>query len=1449
MQPLGIASAALDVLNVPADAGRQHVHPVPSAGRAGRVLRVPETAVASHALHAATCALPVLGDEAFVLARVLYQGTELELRIMCVDDVPPVSMSFQAPLLANVGVFEDPTTSTIHVLCVSSVGFVYRLTIPIAAIVRNHPLPSRWVQEQPVDILQADDAPEATLVYAIDAGLLLVACADGTLVRLEQENMGDGSYARTWRESSMRPSSFLSGVSRLFHRNTASPSASAKRAPSPTQTLSVATHVRENDAALAFCVCRDRKLRIWNMVSETCIRTLSLPSSYTAAANNVSAAEEEMEGDAFERSPPLVQLFYPSEAGAAYALYLLLFIPAPLPGGAFVVAYGVELEESSSWSGGVGEIALVWGKACDARTHAADVELRDMALSVDQGVWHIWLLWHAGGAPLLQHTLALQEDDGRGGQEITRRGARPQEAWSTTGAYAQYAPLRGPDFDAALAALHGVQDTAQFFLERLLVPARFSSTTLAAALRVYTGETQDLARMQQRTRLAEAICTIVAGHAVPPADASAQSPSFTEQARAQWLRFSRIVEQIDRNAHWPLRLCMLPVSPTPLILARHTLEAVVEKDAGAWVYELSLTLARAAQHPERPMSRALGEAASSEFAATVNAMALDAAYAEHTSEPYTLVRHGGASLLQWSTLCAEVYVALGARMHAMFASIVRDAVCAEDGATLIAAAIAPEHAADMMRAYIGNVGGEALVQHAQTSLHLLFAPLRCSAPQCDALLRMLGAEAAASMLRARCAGLEALIAALALVLRHAQHPGLQDILTQALRAWQHATALYTLSAQSALPETIAFSVDAIPFSHLRLTASAPAVHLLAFLAQVRAGTCTLARRACFNVCLDMGELPLGRGTAAPLAILHLARVLLANQFPSAARRILALYTPDAAAVYLTAVADTCLARCAAALHGFVCAAAVLGHDSDARTRLLAVLPQKMDLFAFWMHAASHLDAAGDVHSALQCFEHARTALHDHVSKLDAQELWSRLFGAALALGAYERAATIVMQIPLEALGQVCLQRLVTALCEADVGLLLQLHFGALQPQVERTLSFHARNAEPRAEPNYFHVLYAYHTSRGDYKSAAASMYQYARRLRYAAFAACEKDTPRVAVEQAQSYLAAINALALLPAAQAWFAHALTDELTDGAAPASMPVASAKALTGRLTSFIPSSAKALSLAIVQLADVRREYNELLARLELMRLYPALAHPAAALRAEDAVNLFLAADNFDAAFCTAHALAVDMRNAFDALVQRCVALTRADARRKERLQFEECDTSPDTALQRLVLEDEEGADMEAAFLRRSPRAASWTGRVHARAWKFLRLQLSLVEHAAHAATYRAAIADRLVALDAWSIAPPWLHDWFREHAPDVFLRIQMRHGRLLDALTYAQALVQASQSAARTGEVPRAPGLPYTLFDSLLAASTTQDTRAAAQALRAALDARLGAVQQCQDRAQC
>lgn len=1571
--PLGIATASLDVLNaVPGYAfSHTHVYAVPGAPEhaappAAPHRRTAEAVVPHHAIHAATCPLSLVAPDALLVARVVRHGYELELRVVCggmADDAPPTTFRFPAPILANVGVLEDAGSGSLHVLAATAAGILYRLVMPLRCVLRGAPLPRSWARPHAIHTLrggsgegdaQTGGAPARTLtsVHVVDAGLVLLACADGALIQLQQAHGGDAghTFEGEWRESVMRPASFLQGMSRLFGRGgaPASPGGSAAGSAartSPTHTLALATHVRVSDPALAFCICADRRMRVWNMATETCVRTLELPASYEAAEGAARGAPRSRErgtpapedqSDAWERtSAPRVLLMDPGDA-APYALCLVVFVPAHAGNDAFIVAYGVELEESSAWSGGLGEIALLHGRPCDTRTRAPDVELRDMALTrTDEGradAWNVWLLWHAGGTELLQRApLLLDTPAGDGGERAVARAGVP-DSWTTTSTLAQHAPLRGPEFDAALAELRGTQELAQFFLARLLEPGRMSTSSLHLALRAFqrgqrtpgTEAHVDDAPLPPRSRVVQQIAACVGAACVLEHDPASGAPLYDklhDDTRNAWLHFARLAEQTERSARWPLLIAPL-TSGALVLVSRHALSTLLRKDAAVWLGDMAARLAGASQHPERALSRAIGELASDEYAAVLNDL-----HAQPTVPPahgYAAVRAGGVPLLQLGALAAELRFSLGARAPALLdhALLQRCRAIGQAGGeagtagSAAAAVVLPrfgETAYAKVQAFVEERGGQALL----STLEQLREVVEAEAPEhldgvqtepaAAAFHAAAAADAAAQALALRHGSAQSLIV-LVVCLMEAAAPvarePLQRVLNSALRTWQHTTSLYALTRADGEREPGAAAApggdgdqDALvaPLHELRLgealaaDTERPVVHLLHRLAHAHAITCTLRPAgAAFTLRLALGAPGAPKGSAAPEAsdaapdaTLALARSMLCLGFPSAARTVLAHYASDVPSDYLRALALAQTARAARADALLERAGALLAAPaSAARERLLKVVPAAVaqagegaaQHFAFWTHAALHLEAAQDVRGALRCYLRALEApaaarAEPGAAASAARDVWSRVFRAQLALGEYEAAAATVLAVPFEDLQQVCLQSLVTTLCEADaVSTLLRCNFLHLQAAVERTLSFKARNAPPLARPNYFDVLYAYHVARGDYKSAAASMYQHARRLRLAALAGGDTRTGgELAVRQAHSLLAASNALALLPPANAWFAHAVSEEEAAAAAAAGPPPAggatAANALRGSLTHYIPEehfARGARPVAIMQLGDVRREYDELLARLSLMRTYPELTHPGVALRAEDAVNLHLATDDVDAAFSTARALGVDQCNVFDVLARKCVVLEWAARERRRRLGLgsgkdEKAGHAKDdsasenpaaVALRQLAFDDQDATELEATFLRRSPRAASWSGPSEARAWRYLQLQLAMGDAAGPVAAvrHRAAAVDRILALGAQDVLPGWLHDWFRTTRPDALLRAYMRHGLLLPALTLCTRLVQDATSEARTSSsTPLQPPpvwLPYTLMDSVLAAADAAETDAAdaAKALRAAIDTR-------------
>lgn len=503
--------------------------------------------------------------------------------------------------------------------------------------------------------------------------------------------------------------------------------------------------------------------------------------------------------------------------------------------------------------------------------------------------------------------------------------------------------------------------------------------------------------------------------------------------------------------------------------------------------------------------------------------------------------------------------------------------------------------------------------------------------------------------------------------------------------------------------------------------------------------------------------------------------------------------------------------------------------------------------------------------ALSMTRNAPTAL----SLVDVRDLYFRLFRSQLQLGDYAAGYTTVMEMPLDVLRRDCLRTLISAMCETGhVSQLLDFNFAGLQSEVERNLSFKARNCDPTALPNYFHILYSYHVHRGDFKSAGAVMYQQAHRLgelqRHANGKALASDDSflDLAVQQARSYLTAINALSLLDANNAWFADALgasampDDDDEKLVSTASRPHASSSSAK-KLSSYIPShhwQAGSKEIRIVQQGDVRREYRLVLARLELVQMYPELASATMTLSPADVVSLLIRNDEYDKAFAAATGLDVDPSGIFASLAVKCATTAFLQSYRKEVAQKELKAQDPEgtgveaNAMLELLAGDyeegqgdeieEEGGEWSAgwAFLRSSDRTSGWTGPLADRAWRYLKLNLE-IEDARGPETvwrHRVSVLERLLALrrsDGGKLeVPQWLLKWFEEEQPELLIKVYLKTDRVDEALQAAIQWVQKSNTEARTRKLTGQGSQPprciaYMVLDSLIERAIDPDARPA------------------------
>jgi nuclear pore complex protein Nup160 len=113
-----------------------------------------------------------------------------------------------------------------------------------------------------------------------------------------------------------------------------------------------------------------------------------------------------------------------------------------------------------------------------------------------------------------------------------------------------------------------------------------------------------------------------------------------------------------------------------------------------------------------------------------------------------------------------------------------------------------------------------------------------------------------------------------------------------------------------------------------------------------------------------------------------------------------------------------------------------------------------------------------------------------------------------------------------------LDALVAEMCEqGQVASLNQFGFIDLAHKVEARLRFLADNSDPLKPPSYYKILYSWYISRGDYCSAGDIMYRQAQRFKHVSHK--DLSLERSFSLQAQSYVAAINALQLVEKKSAW----------------------------------------------------------------------------------------------------------------------------------------------------------------------------------------------------------------------------------------------------------------------------------------------------------------------------
>ncbi|UZJ52360.1 hypothetical protein CBS101457_001680 [Exobasidium rhododendri] len=1263
-------------------------------------------------------------DEAFAIVSTPFADQYvLELQILPLTSSQSTlkahQLLFSSPLLETAFLSSNGDNSLTLQVCTAT-GIIYRILLPLDLLESIDEVPARWISEYRLSSLGYDpqDIFEQGLLtrfHASDDGLVaLIACKDGRTVKAVWE--ADARSVETlrgcWYESILRPDTFFS---RLFSRSAST--------FSPNQVLAMSTYERSSQwrHTLGFTASRDRKLRIWDLGSDACIRVIGLPVTLDAiegveqrsvATVNTTNNDEGTNGNIAPFStPPMIRIHADS-----HALYVVVYIPAPLPSGNFIVCYQVHFEGPSFHSdragaANLGQIDFLWEKRCDKETMNWNAELRDLSVisSANQG-WKIRGVWDAAGKVLVKQMDATESE----------------QSWMSISGPQSYSALHSLSLDEDLKAVSKVEDMAEFFMRRIVEPNRFSRYSMEQALQAYEDMLLDRDGMLPETitrsvshSIREQIRAVVG--CTIELEEDRKTGELLHDAhwtafRKEWATFTTLLEEQEARESWPIGF--VPgknPSDEPFIVARGRLSTSIVEDP-------SSTLLRDAcdrtYHGEGDEYGQVTEALAfaHQLLQSIHPAALDHFEKEllamletqSSTPPESMVETLWTSCLQGSIAndeetIAEDFALLGSDAKEAIVQTLSYIQRSEFGADLSAGGFS---ATPQMTELDAALCSDAMTQLSSDRLALArilnifvfalsvgYLPYEDKVDGSVSLDELVG-EVTATYHR---------LYAFDLLAR--RDGTVESITTEP--SYDDGEVV-DASAVAHEMEHLQFNTEAKKDSEENTTSAAiNLIHACILRRRLVASTpltastsSSMSNRVYHYSSTALQKLLFSDEQALQPIDLTLPLALFANELielgqPSACSAFVKLFPRTPASHYILArnhISCNEVELAASAFDQVIPAFFRLKEEhSSHRSGLMdmASLPIKRAqttsdaLFCYYRRTALYFQQK-NVQSPFFVAHYAKRAIDAAatLSEHDTRNLQELRFNSLLALEWYKDAYAHLLAIPYVEEQRRWLPDLISRMCEqGQVELLLSLNFASLQSEVVSTLGFKARNSNSIEEIEfYFDLLYAFYVNRSDFKNAGATMWQMGIRLRQIAQGArrifadgesqleatVEEEVRSLSIMEARSYLASINVLSQLDQREAWFAHD-----AGGAAAAAAAAAAAggageeekeEEMNSRFTNYVPSSAfygksKGDNLRIVHLKDIRRRYQVRLAQLELFSARPQYSTSILTTDRNDAKNvisLLTSNDDFEKAFTLAKLLNVERTQIYTALTDRCVEM---------------------------------------------------------------------------------------------------------------------------------------------------------------------------------------------------
>ncbi|KZT74501.1 hypothetical protein DAEQUDRAFT_195531 [Daedalea quercina L-15889] len=1323
--------------------------PVPTTRRdvSDALGRTPANCPPEHATHVA---LSHALDTGPVLLRLTHGHRVLE--VVCLhSDNPPLRFDFPSPILPYPAITHE--FGCVYIVAVTASASLYHIALPV----RNHN-PSwqpqdinLWCREYEIQTMPRDIE---ALVHVHDVHCIVIALPDGSLLRVESDLIGRIASNDEWTETRHILHRTLPGFSFLL-------AGKGTSGPEGNQIVAVTSIPPPTDVGQVWTLSRDRVLRVWTATNGSAHQTTlpAVPPGKFVTPDSGSTQASTKPSILLPPDPQRLIRAFPEPNANTQGV--LVFIPT----------------ESSATSGGFFHLYRSAGTALlpiatfeapkvTGHSHLTDFVVDGTAL---------YTLWDKEGQSMVQEIELIFDES-----------SMAEQQWHTAN-YHPEAELTPAYLDELLLAPGSLTDK---FFEAIMRPGMFSPLTLQIAIDQYADACRSLPGpappqlLTAYTNVAEQIAAVVGCTVKLTRDPHTGAPQHTKYWNAlkrDWEGFIARCREVERSARWPLALGLAGAKDGLLVIERERVAALVPGD-------FALQLHRDLE-------------GDSEINSQYELLDLIWKLREKLG-PRTMRKLEDQLVMmlqqELSFSFADVVSDSAARMH--YRDYVDEGL--ESWVTMRLSAIRDVEAG--IRAVMDIIGGydQTIVKPEQTEVELTDPKHPGSA--ISAWRRALIASYATASIQARyelALSLAGLLYYLADELHHWDPALVGEILVvfrgAAMSRYVTRQPAGDIVAPSLLADGAANDDDVVlRMRNMHVSArrygfkpTYSLVHRL--LAQDNSPIYELpgaAHAFVDNTGLLQSIIP-SHATKLEVQTCENLRLL---GYHEVAREMLAWLPRTPGVTYVQGrlwLEEGRLDDAATVMESLAGSFGPKSALSDEDKEALAAVLPGAELFEsefdYYLHTAGLFKTASDT---LHEVSFTQLAIPVAPPGADTASLWHGAIRGLTDLGLYEDAYASLISTPYEKLKRECISQLIYRMCEEDaVKRLMSFNFAGLADEVEDALAFKARNADPRIRPFYSRILYAWYITRGDYRSAALTMYQRARKL--GALIGDVSDFVSITELQLEAYVVGMNALALTDQKNTWIVLPVTGEAEHE-----------PRKRRKLSRHIPESRYSVGkrdAEIVHLFDMQYEYTLLSARLELIRRDPTLLSAGGLTLSPPSIIMRLAQTNlFSLAMATARCLKEDMTDLFGHLTRQCLRLSR----------------NPDAVL----------AEDSSDWLL-TDKVSSWPGTPIDRGWRYLRQALERHDGPDTDFKYNKVTLETILEYDRASPPPPWLVHTLEIEHPEYLIRTCLRYDNLESALDHVLALMRRSDArlAQEQPKTSAATWLPYTLIDQVLLAADSQE----------------------------